>query len=324
MSTEPEPNFGTRLGRALTWVLLTIIRLVATLLLLLALAFLIQFGLRLLTQSIDRVASRVDLLDGDVARLMETTTSQAGDLLALRSDLDAQAEMVNALSDDLGAQGETLSMLEELAAQLAGGHEELVEGQSAQGAALAALQGDVVSNSGQIDELGGLVDGLQQGLVDQVNQVDGRLAALEEVGGTPQEELARLQQAVRLFRLWELVARAKLRLSENNPGLAALDAQMAAAGADLLSETETTLDVTPLQLRLFLALENLPGDPAAAARDLEIAWEVIDQLLAELLAPGLEAPESPGGLTAGPTGIITGTVPLTGTLPVTPTVTPAP
>ena len=91
------------------------------------------------------------------------------------------------------------------------------------------------------------------------------------------------------------MARARLQLAEANIGLASTDIGAAtAAVSDLLAATsdEATIEaLTLIATRMSLAQAQLPGDPAAAARDLDAAWETVDLLLLEVL--GSPAPTAP-------------------------------
>ncbi|MDX1689338.1 MAG: hypothetical protein R3248_15250, partial [Candidatus Promineifilaceae bacterium] len=136
-------------------------------------------------------------------------------------------------------------------------------------------------------------------------------------------ELAQMRRALTLFRAWELVARARLRLLQGNAGLAAGDLTAAQATVDALAAEEGEAALAPLRQRLALALENLPADPVAAGRDLETAWEMLDEEIATLSGGPVAGPQllvTPA-LTA--TGTITATATLTATPVLTPTVTPA-
>jgi hypothetical protein len=122
------------------------------------------------------------------------------------------------------------------------------------------------------------------------------MAALQETLEDPlaaTEDVEALRQTLALFRVWELVARARLRLLEDNPGLALADVQAAQAAVETILETaveETVASLTPVQQRLDLAAASLPDDPLTAGRDLETAWESLDVYLGELL--GLPVVES--------------------------------
>jgi len=97
------------------------------------------------------------------------------------------------------------------------------------------------------------------------------------------------RQVLTLFRVWELISRARLRLLEDNFGLARADTEQALRTMDFLlaaapEEAETWQRI---QARLELALAALPDDPDMAAGDLESAWDALDELLTAMLLPEL-------------------------------------
>ena len=100
--------------------------------------------------------------------------------------------------------------------------------------------------------------------------------------------LEQFQQTLTLFRAWELLSRARLRLAEANFGLAMADVADAQAllttVAMPVAEGEEAASLDSLQQRLTLVLTSLPDDPTTATADLELAWEQLDAVMAGLLA----------------------------------------
>jgi hypothetical protein len=87
--------------------------------------------------------------------------------------------------------------------------------------------------------------------------------------------LIELKHETMLTRAFDMLARARLYLSQSNFGLAKEDVQNA---RDLLFELQTeTSDETLSEViaRLDLALSNLPQFPVIASGDLEIAWQIL-------------------------------------------------
>lgn len=99
-----------------------------------------------------------------------------------------------------------------------------------------------------------------------------------------------IRQAVYLFRLWEMITRARIRLAEQNPGLAAGDVELAHTAVSEFIENSPEEYVEPLirvERRLLLAAENLADDPELAISDLDLAWRELDLILVEILGmPG--------------------------------------
>jgi hypothetical protein len=133
------------------------------------------------------------------------------------------------------------------------------------------------------------------------------------------DQVAQMGQALSLFRAWEMVYRARLRLLEQNFGLAAEDVATAQAlvaalaAADGAAETESLAEV---QERLELAADNLPNDPDTAERDLETAWEMLDAILSATLGEPEVGLAETAVITS--TTTITTTPAITATQPITP------
>jgi hypothetical protein len=228
---------------------------------------------------------------------MENDTSGRRENNAFQNDLTALDGRVAAvereMTADLERQASQLAVLEARLDEMVEAGVVISENVALLNGGIAALQTDIVGFGSDLDSLGGEVDGLQS----EVAGLDGETVALQASLEDPlaaTEDVAELRQILVLFRVWELVARARLRLVEGNPGLALADVQ-AAQGAltaviDASSE-EMAAVLTPVQQRLDLAAAGLPDDPITAARDLETAWEALDGLLSELLGLPVVAEE---------------------------------
>lgn len=241
-------------------------------------------------------AARVDLLRSDVNTLMENDTSNRRQDSAVQNDLTALDGRISAvereLAADLEQQSEQLTALEARLEEMAAGGVVVSDSISLLNDGIDALQSDIVTLGSDLDSLGGEVDGLES----EVMGLDEQTEALQESLADPlaaTEDVAELRQILSLFRVWELVARARLRLIEGNPGLALADVQAAQLSLSAVMETaseETAAALEPIQQRLELAATSLPDDPVTAARDLETGWEALDALLGQLLElPQVEA-----------------------------------
>jgi chromosome segregation ATPase len=227
-------------------------------------------------------ASRVDLLRSDVNTLMANDTNNRRESSAVNNDLTALDGPISAvereISVDLEQQSEQLSVLESRIDDMAGAGVVISDNVTLLNGGIGALQSDIVTLGSDLDTLGGEVDGLQSEVVG----LGSDMAALQETLEDPlaaTEDVEALRQTLALFRVWELVARARLRLLEDNPGLALADVQAAQAAVETILETaveETVASLTPVQQRLDLAAASLPDDPLTAGRDLETAWESLD------------------------------------------------
>lgn len=323
MSTgdNSRPGFWRRLGRAFVGFLkfLFFAALVAAIV---AGAWIGYRELRRALQAADDLAERnaqeIAVLRSDVDNVM-TDTSEEEAIAALEAEIEALQSRVDELDgeveDELAQQSEALAtlqgQLDGLNAQAATREAEMETLRRG----VAGIQQDVNANAATVDELGGDVDDL----VADVDALSETFTQVQEDAG----ELAQMQRALTLFRVWELVARARLRLLQGNAGLAAGDLAAAQATMDGLAVDEgESADAALLRQRLALALESLPDDPAAAGRDLETAWEMLDETIATLTGGPVAGPQlllTPS-LTA--TATITATETLIATPAQTPTVTP--
>ena len=235
----------------------------------------------------DRMRRRAVLFETDTDYLLDqVATSQAQiSLLSTRiaSEKEGAAVLDSILNQQVESQITVRIQVEELGSSgriLSETVNILVEG-------VSDLQGDVNENVSQIDQVGGQADAI----LIRAAALESQLAALEGIAGEPGEELIKFKEVVGWLHLWGLVSSARLRLAENNPGLAAVDIEQAYLIASSLrveileEEEEASSGVAD---RLELALANLPDDPGSAARDLESAWDAIEQILVELLGIGPE------------------------------------
>ncbi|MFZ0544257.1 MAG: hypothetical protein WAM60_02380 [Candidatus Promineifilaceae bacterium] len=301
VTTRNRPGFFGRFLRALVKVFLVLVVVAA-------LGIGGYLGIRELSQSLLTLsadsyttAARVDLLRSDVNSLMENETDGRRQSSEFQSDLTTLDGRVSAVEREMGSdltqQEAQLSALEErLDAMIAAGTV-ISENVATLNAGVGALQTDIVSNSSDIDSLGGEVDGLQSellGLTDQTDTLEASLA--DPLAAT--EDVTELRQILVLFRVWELVARARLRLVEDNPGQALADVQSAQTVLGVVidgSSEEMAAALDPVQERLDLAATELPDDPVTASRDLETGWEALDSLLGELIGvPVVSAEEGAG------------------------------
>jgi hypothetical protein len=150
------------------------------------------------------------------------------------------------------------------------------------GEGVISLQGDVNENVGDIDDLGGQLDSLSV----EAAELESQIANLEGTISESDQKVIRMKQALYWFRLWELMARARLQIADNNLGLAAADIETALSLASSMPEAATEVEteiLTVITTRLELAAQELPDGPVTAARDLESAWDVVDQVIAVLV-----------------------------------------
>lgn len=117
--------------------------------------------------------------------------------------------------------------------------------------------------------------------------------------------LVKLNQEIKMTRVLDTLARARLYLSQSNFGLAKEDVQSA---RDLLVELQSQSgDAAQTQAiaRLDLALSNLPEFPIIASGDVEIAWQIL--MTGKAPPTATTQPSPTATLTAEPTLEVTAT-----------------
>jgi chromosome segregation ATPase len=241
------------------------------------------------TTRFDAQESRIDILREEVNTLVAANPDQEEQLVQLQQELDSVNTQLSNLDEDLSQQNEVLVTLEAAMATTLSNDETAAGGIAVLGDGLTALQGDFNDASVRLDTFGGEVD-----------ELTGDVAALDETAVTAQAMASDSETAVNdmaqtlmFFRAWELVARARLRLLENNPGLAQADV----AEADeilqsivliLPADSTEAETVQTVQTRLALAADNLNLDTDLAGTDLETAWDELDTILTARLQPVIE------------------------------------
>lgn len=288
-----------------------------------------------LNRSFGSVNTRVDANQQRLERLdAELASLAAGDPQQDRN-LSALATAVSRVDSDLG------SLATDLAAQTA-----LLATVEARLAAVDGAAGQALDETGMLTErmatqefyLGANATAVGTVALN-VQSLDGtlnRLRATQEANDAA--ELTQLQQTLALFRTWELITRARLRLLENNIGLATDDIRSAQETLAFVTRTMPPAEGTLLeqvQARLALAQTALPDDPETALGDLENAWDSLDRLLVVIIlqaepdelimattTPTAPTPESGETPEAETTATVTPAVTPTPSAAVSPTPTP--
>ena len=296
MSYNTQPTLGRRIGRSILWILSTAL---ITFVLIVVIGLIIWgafLGFEELRRSFSAIDTRnaiheqkIGLLRSDVDNLM-ADSRRVNSLQSEVSDLEARLARLQQALADLRQQQERLVMLEEDTAMALSASERVAQDAAALSAGLNALQEDITGSSQRIDELGGELDQLRAE-VSTLNSgfTDLQVVATAQAG----DEITETREVLTLFRVWELISRARLRLLEDNFGLARADTEQALRTMDVLVATAPEQAETwqRIQTRLELALVSLPGDPAMAAGDLESAWDALDEVLTATLLPELETAE---------------------------------
>lgn len=291
---QQSPGRWGRLGKAISWAVNSAIRLIILVLLLAVLTGAVWLGLQEMDRSLTSLSRRLSAetqkvaqLRLDVDRLGQAHGEQARQMLAVETTVSGYdrrlASVEQRLTDDVARQNRLLTHLETRLTAVISATNQNSGNLARLSQGLNALQGDLNANVGEIDALGGQLDEAQivfAALADE-------FADLRQEMLDPESELARLQQVVALYRVSELIARARLRLVEGNAGLALLDVTAALTAVETLSASSPALAeaLAPVETRLSLAAANLPANPLDAARDLESAWERLDGMVAILIVP---------------------------------------
>jgi uncharacterized coiled-coil protein SlyX len=290
---QPVGGWG-RLGKAVSWAVSSAIRLIILVLLLAVLTGAVWLGLQEMDRSLSNIVRRLNTeeqkvaqLQVDVERLGRAHGEQARQALAFETTVSGFDRRITAVeqqfTDDIARQNRLLADLETRLTAVISATNQNSDNLARLSQGLNALQSDLNANVGDIDALGGQLDEAQivfAALADE-------FADLREEMLSPESELARLQQVVALYRVSDLIARARLRLVEGNAGLALLDVTAALTAVETLSASSPALAeaLAPVETRLSLAAANLPANPLDAARDLESAWERLDGMIAVLIVP---------------------------------------
>ena len=337
--TDARPGFGRRLGRSLYRILRAFI---ISMLVIALLAGVIWGGLWLfqtvrgeMDRSADSVAtrfeaqeSRIDILRREVDTLLSANPGQEQTLTDLQNQSTALDDRLADLTRSLDEQAQLLATLDASLAVTLDNDATAAQNITRLNDAMTTLQADFNTSTGQIDALGGQLDELTGDvgrLQTDLTAVDATAVAAVEQADIANTAVADMTQSLVLFRAWELVARARLRLLEANLGLAAEDVNEAlgtltAVLALLPEESADRAALEVVQTRLSLAADNLPTDPDLAAVDLESAWDELDKILTARLLPPVE--EQPTAAAASETAVATPTILPTALPTVVPTTVP--
>ena len=189
----------------------------------------------------------------------------------LESNFDALRNEQNAALNE--QQAAILDVQEEAAARVAGAEERLA-------AAEGRLRDTEDALAAQERRIAELEDTLGQ-TVAQLEAATAQLAALEaDLPGAA--EYGEFNYQLMLVRAWQDTLRARLRLFENNAGLAEADLSRALETLRAVSASgtpEQQAALAPAIERMQTALESVQNAPFDAAADLEVAWNTLGELI---------------------------------------------
>lgn len=276
---------GTTISRILAW--LTV----------LVLGILLALGL---------VSIWPDLFNVVVSPVQSNTVQIA----TLEAQIDALEAELAVPVDELNAQQEQINALQ---GQVAEVQAQLTEA----GDRLAAAEGDIDAQVAAVEDIGAMLDGFQTDL----NVFEGGLSYVSTRVPNPATFDAYNRQLL-IMRAWQATTVARLRMAENNPGLAGdhVDtAILSLEGALALSEAadaQSTATLEQARDRLLQAQATLVDSPFLAFADLDTAWLLLSNLVTAVDFVDVGEP-------AGDDQVITPTVTLSPTPIETETPTPA-
>lgn len=308
---DSQPSFGERLANAFVVFLSAILRLLAILVLGVALGAIFYFGVpnlyRQVIEPIQENANQLQTLSTLQSQDKEEITQRLGSLTVRIEDLENQSDSNKEALDSLEAQ--------------------LSEEIDLQKSSLSEMESRLESSMTSLDNLQGQLSNLlasYKSLSKEVTQTTGELESLKSENTAQETPLVQLRDEVRTLKVMELLTRSRLYIIQRNFGLAERDVR---AAREILVEIRATAPnfrtetMQSVLTRLDLALENLPNTPNLADDDLEVAWQVLAGIQSiesfqATLTP-LEATELP--VTATSTSIVTQPVSATPELTTTPT-----
>jgi len=176
--------------------------------------------------------------------------------------------------------------------------------------ALDELQGDLATLDKALEEQDTLlaeiedmqedIDKLEDIVTYEATQVMGIIATQR----AEEAPINVVQQELKVVKAMQLLSRSRLYLMQNNYGSAKLDIENTLAVLAELKDEVPAYQVETVEewiTRLELAADNLPGKPALASDDMEIAWRlIVEGLPAKADAADADGTPEPFILTATP------------------------
>lgn len=282
MNNDQEGSGRSRVGSAFFWTFKFLIKVAVTAALLLVVVGFIWLGWQQLDRWMNRTTRRIVLLETDADFLLENLATNDARYSNLRTQVAMEEQYSVILTREIAQQSNLMATIESQLTSLTNTGRSMSETVTLLGEGVISLQGNVNENVSGIDDLGGQLDSLS---IDAA-ELESQVADLEGIISESDEQMIRLRQALYWFRLWELMARARLQIADNNLGLAGADIETALSLAGSLPPAATGAEseiLAAITTRLELAAQELPDEPVTAARDLESAREVVDQVIAVLV-----------------------------------------
>jgi chromosome segregation ATPase len=181
--------------------------------------------------------------------------------------------------------------INQLGSQLNDLQREQLDSRSAAEARLAEVEARLAASEARLHDAEDVI-AEQRDLIQEMEKAlkadEEQIAAFQEQLDTLQAELpgkaeyAEYNRQLLLMRAWQEILKARLRLMENNAGLALETLAEASALLDQAyraSSPEQQAVLDPIVQRLNAAIYNITANPFAATGDLEIAWHDLGLVL---------------------------------------------
>ncbi len=199
--------------------------------------------------------------------------SNTAQIATLEAQIDALEAELAVPVDELNAQQEQIDALQ--------GHITEVQAQlvDAEGR-LQAAEGDIDAQLAAVEDIGEVLDGFQ----DDLDVYEGGLSYISTRVPNPATFDAYNRQLL-IMRAWQASTVARLRMAENNPGLAgdhldtaitSLDGALALSSA---ADAASTATLAEARDRLLQAQATLVDAPFLAFADLDTAWQLLSDMV---------------------------------------------
>ncbi|WP_420640782.1 hypothetical protein [Candidatus Leptofilum sp.] len=291
MTTDQPRSFGSRLWWIIRSVLLIFIVLALAAALLGGLGYAGYLGVQEIQRSNDSLLMRIEANEQNLnslrdlvnAEFAEGDPEQQMQINQLQNEVEALTRQLEALqtvqSEDTAVQTDQIDDLEANLATAVAQNGDLAGELEMVQSALVALQSDLNSTGGRIDELGGGLDTLRLRLAD----LDESLVALTtETIAARDSEAAAVQQNLIQLQLWGLLTHARLALVDGDISAAETAVAQAIPFANSLTaepDSFAAQALLRLQTRLTLAADGFATDLPMVAEDLEAASRELTLLI---------------------------------------------
>jgi chromosome segregation ATPase len=237
-----------------------------------ALYYAIPYAYSYMVQPVQNNRVVIDHLRRTQAQVEDQLADQRERIAQLEADLAAEREARSQLESLLSQQSEALSAQATVQAELETGLE---------------TQGQETLTQVEFEER---FDAPTEAIVvleQRVDTLDASLAELnttvtdmEQAATTPDRDIESLQQQALIGQAAQVVLKARVHLSENNPGQAQLALERAEVNLEELASlipSEKEEELTEIQTQLETVITAVAEQPFIAIQELEILWELLQR-----------------------------------------------